>query len=68
MRKTPLVHDDYAFQQLPDDLLRLILGSLHLHVIAEVAMLYVFHRDVKAIMVLIPPEKFHKQSIMQFML
>ena len=56
MRESLLVYDNQAFQQLPGDGLRLTLGSLHLHVNAEVAIADVFHRNVNVILTLIPLE------------
>ena len=60
MRETFLVNDEQAFQQLSGDLLRLTLGPLHLHVIAEVAVTYILHRDMDVVNALIPPEKLHE--------
>ena len=64
MCETFLVNDEQAFQQLSGNSLRLTLGSRHLQIIAEVAAVYVFHRDMNIVIALIPPAELHEQSIM----
>ena len=60
MCETLLVNDEQAFEQLSGNSLRLTLRPFHLQVIAEVAVNYVFHRDMNILIALVPPEKLHE--------
>ena len=60
MCETLLVNDEQAFEQLSGNSLRLTLWPLYLQVIAQVAVNYVFHRDMDVVIALIPPEKLHE--------